>query len=127
MVRSESVETLKRKSAEDLRAAEVLIGNDDELLTQIGFFLQQFLEKKMKVELCNHKIDYPWTHDLVALLKLFPQKGISEDDKLFAYVMSRFAVESRYSDYFTPPWDGRQMLEKAKKFAEFIETFWEDP
>jgi len=81
----------------------------------------------MKVCLKEHDTDYPKTHDLVVLLKLFPQKKITEDDKAFAYILSRFAVESGYSKRSVPPMDGQQMMEKTKIFAELIEILWDDP
>jgi len=123
----DGIEGLKLRSAEDLRVAEILVEADDELLAQIGFNLHHFLETKMKADLQSHKVRHPWTHDLVALLKLYPQKRVSEEDKVFAYVISCFAAESRYSDHFTLPWDGRQMLVRTRKFADMIETLWEDP
>jgi len=126
MVQSEDTDILERRAAEDLRAAEILLDNDDELLAQIGFHLQQFIEKRMKIGLQKHDVDYPKTHDLVMLLNLFPHKGIGEDDEIFAYVLSRFAVESRYSAFSKPPFNGQQMLDKTKKFADLIETLWDD-
>ena len=55
----------------------------------------------------------PWTHDLRALLRLFPKKDVTEDDIMFLHILSRLAVESRYNDYFMPPLDGRQMYDRA--------------
>ena len=118
MAQYDDVEILEQKAANDLLVAEMIVDNNDELLEQAGFHLQQFVEKKIKAELHRRRVDYPWTHDLGALLKVFPTTHVSEDDKTFLYILSRFAVESRYNDYFKPPWDGRQMLERAKKFAE---------
>ena len=127
MAHYDDIEILERKAAEDLLSAEILLNNNDELLSQIGFHLQQFTEKKMKTILLRKHIDYPKTHDLLTILNLFPQERITEEDELFAYVLSRFAVESRYHDHFSPPMDGQQMLERTKKFVGFIETLWEDP
>ncbi|MCL2786192.1 MAG: HEPN domain-containing protein [Methanomassiliicoccaceae archaeon] len=124
MVRSEDIGILKLRASEDLRVAKMIIDADDELSAHIGFNLQQFLEKTMKASLMEHDVKYPKTHDLAILLKLFPQEKISEEDKIFTYVLSQFAVESRYGHCPSSPWDGQQMLEKSKKFAEFIETLW---
>jgi hypothetical protein len=55
---------------------------------------------------------------------LFPGERISDDDKTFAYILSRFAVESRYDEMTAPPMDGQQLLKETKKFAELIETLW---
>ena len=124
MARSDDVKILKQRSAEDLKVAEMIVDNDDEMIAHIGFNLQQFLEKKMKASLYENGIDYPKTHDLAALLKLFPQKRVGEKEKMFAYILSQYAVESRYSDDPLPPLDGQQLLSETKKFAEFIETLW---
>ena len=124
MVQSDSINVLRQRAAEDLRAAEILIDSNDELIAPIGFHLQQFIEKKMKVILAEHGIKYPKTHDLSILLELFPHEKISEDDEMFAQIISRFAVESRYEKFSVPPMDGQQMLEKVKRFAELIESLW---
>ena len=124
MARSDDVKILKQRSAEDLQVAEMIVSIDDELIAHIGFNLQQFLEKKMKASLYENGIDYPKTHDLAALLKLFPQKRIGEKEKMFAYILSQYAVESRYADDPLPMMDGQQLLSETKKFAEFIETLW---
>jgi len=126
MVPHDDIEALKQRSAEDLLVAEMIINNNDELLEQIGFHLQQFIEKKMKASLQEHLIDYPKTHDLVLLLEFFPQKNVDKDDENFAYILSRFAVESRYNKRSVPPMDGQQMMRRTKKFAELIETLWDD-
>ena len=81
----------------------------------------------MKVELSRHNVNYPWTHDLVVLLSLFPQKKISDDYKTFADILSQFAVGTRYGEYLKCPWSDREILEKAKEFVKHIETLWEDP
>ncbi|MCL2786108.1 MAG: HEPN domain-containing protein [Methanomassiliicoccaceae archaeon] len=124
MVQYDDIAALRQRATEDLRVAEIILDHDDELLTQMGFHLQQFLEKRMKVCLQEHNVDYPKTHDLVLLLELFPQEKISDNDRTFAYILSRYAVELRYGIRSAPPLDGRQMLERAKKFAELMETLW---
>jgi HEPN domain-containing protein len=101
--------------------------SDDEHLYLIGFHLQQYVEKKMKADLQRHGVDYPRTHDLGVLLRAYPRKDISEDDRMFLHILSRFAVESRYNDFFMPPLDGQQMLIKAKKFVGSMETLWNIP
>ena len=127
MVQSDDISILRLRASEDLRVAKMIIDADDELMAHIGFNLQQFLEKSMKACLMEHDVKYPKTHDLAMLLKLFPQEMISKEDKVFAYTLSQFAVESRYGNCPASPWDGQQMLEKVKEFADFIETLWEKP
>ena len=123
MVRREEIEILDQKASEDLRGAEVLLKYDDELLTLAGFHLQQFLEKKMKVSLQKHYVKYPKTHDLSALLDLFPQNKISEADDEFVQILSQYAVELRYGMCTDPPWSGQQMLEKVKNLRSALSPF----
>jgi len=127
MVQYDDIEILELRAAEDLSGAEALLENERDYPTLILFHLQQFVEKSMKVSLRKHDVGYPRTHDLSVLLELFPQERISEDDDIFAHLLSQFAVGSRYGEYAEPPWSGRQMLEKAKAFVEMIGTLWEDP
>lgn len=124
MAQYNDIEILRQRAAEDLLSAEILLNSNRELLGQVGFHLQQYIEKKMKASLQEHKIKYPLTHDLAMLMKLFPQKNIAEEDKIFAYTLSQFAVESRYGEQCASPWDGWQMLEKSKEFTEMIEALW---
>ena len=126
MVQYNDIEILEQKAAGDLWAAETIIEKDDERLELIGFHLQQHAEKKMKADLQRHDIDYPKTHDLVTLLRLFPQKNISDEDEEFASILTRFAAESRYVDYFIPPFDGQQLIERTKKLTELTKTLWSD-
>jgi len=126
MVRSEDAATLERIAAGDLLAAQIIFEADEELIEHIGFHLQQFIEKTMKASLQRHDIDYPKTHDLVILLELFPYEKVTEEEEIFAYILSRFVVESRCSMSSTSPLHSQQLLEKTKKFAEFIETLWDN-
>jgi len=83
MDRYDDAEILERRATDDLLGAELLLERSDELLYLIGFHLQQFVEKKMKASLRRREINYPWTHDLRTLLRLFSQKDVAEDDILF--------------------------------------------
>ena len=126
MAQYNDAEILEQKAAQDLLGAEILLEKSDELLDLVGFHLQQFIEKKMKASLNRHGIVYPRTHDLRALLRLFPREDVGEDDVMFLHILSRLAVESRYNDYFAPPLDGQQMFDRAVSFAERIETLWNE-
>ncbi|MCL2712436.1 MAG: HEPN domain-containing protein [Methanomassiliicoccaceae archaeon] len=124
MVLYEDIDNLRQIAAEDLWVAEMILDSNDELLAHIGFNLQQYVEKMMKASLQEHDIDYPKTHDLVLLLELFPQEKVTKEDAAFAYILSRFSVETRYRRSYAPPMDGKQIFERAKRFAAKIETLW---
>ncbi len=90
---------LLRKARQDVRAAEVLAdeaGCDGEI---VGFHCQQAVEKAIKAVLESRRIEYPLTHDLVALLGLLGAEAVScplrIDD---ARQLDPFAVRFRYED-----------------------------
>ena len=51
--------SLLERAEEDLRAAEILRREDDELTTTICFHLQQYVEKIVKAKLDEMGVDYP--------------------------------------------------------------------
>lgn len=89
--------TLMHIALQDLRAAEVLVGDagcEDET---VGFHCQQAVEKAFKAVLERRRIEYPLTHDLVLLLALVLAGGepcpVSTND---ARRLNPYAVKFRY-------------------------------
>ena len=64
MVPPENKSSLLERAEEDLRAAEILRKEDDELTTTICFHLQQYGEKVVKAKLDELGISYPLRHNL---------------------------------------------------------------
>ena len=64
MVPPENKSSLLERAEEDLRAAEILRKEDDELTTTICFHLQQYVEKVVKAKLDELGISYPLRHNL---------------------------------------------------------------
>ncbi|MDR3283479.1 MAG: HEPN domain-containing protein [Candidatus Methanoplasma sp.] len=125
MAQFNDVQALRQRAIEDLTVAEIILDSNDELLAQICFHLQQFLEKMMKARLQEHNVAYTKTRDLVALLKLFPESNLCDEHQAFVSFMSLFAVESRYGSYVMPPWDGQELTTKSKEFVSLIDSFWD--
>lgn len=63
----------------------------------IGFHAQQSVEKALKAAPSSRSIQYPWTHDLAALLDLAQEHGISQPpDARWLVALTPFGVEQRY-------------------------------
>ena len=112
--------SLLERAEEDLRAAEILRREDDELTTTICFHLQQYAEKVVKAKLDELGVDYPARHNLITLLNLF--KGTDLASELFdeASALTDYATSARY-DSVTPTVEQmNEAFEQAKRIVEAV-------
>ena len=121
MVPPEDKASLLERAEEDLRAAEILRREDDELTTTICFHLQQYVEKVVKAKLDELGISYPTKHNLITLLNLFEGKNLAA--KLFeeASSLTDYATSARY-DSVTPTIEQmNKAFDQAKRIVEAVE------
>jgi HEPN domain-containing protein len=90
-----------KKAENDLRSAQVLLGEkDDHLADIICFHAQQCVEKYFKALLVRHQIPFPKTHGLSGLVNLLPVEYhdiLSTDEQ---QLMTKYATITRYpGDY----------------------------
>jgi HEPN domain-containing protein len=110
------------KAEEDLRMAELALGQDHPLTSSACFHCQQCAEKYLKALLIRRNIKFPPTHDLGSLvsklIELFPE---SEDLRERAEELTEYAVEVRYPDDFYTPTvrEAREALSVAISIKEF--------
>ena len=84
----------------DLALAKRGIGDDEILPQQICFHAQQAVEKALKAVLLYNKVDFPLTHDIVELLNIFEEAGISVPHGFSEVgMLTPYAVETRYPGY----------------------------
>ncbi|WP_298440240.1 HEPN domain-containing protein [Geobacter sp.] len=75
--------------------------NQDILPEQICFHAQQAVEKALKAVLLHEGIDFPFTHDLEALLDTLSTAGIEVPDELQDVgALTPYAVETRYPGFW---------------------------
>lgn len=75
--------------------------NQDILPEQICFHAQQSVEKALKAVLLHEGIDFPFTHDLEALLDTLSAAGIEVPDELQDVgLLTPYAVETRYPGFW---------------------------
>jgi HEPN domain-containing protein len=73
---------------------------DDVLPEQVCFHAQQAAEKGLKAVLLHRKIEFPFIHDIEALLEIMTQSGlVVPPDVADAGVLTPYAVEARYPGY----------------------------
>jgi len=85
----------------DFRLAQ--LGRQDDLIMreQVCFHAQQAVEKAFKAVLLHGKIDFPFSHNLQALVELIMENGIPVSEDIAASgVLTPYAVEARYPGYW---------------------------
>lgn len=82
----------------DLQAAHAMINTTTFHEAVWGFQVQQTIEKALKAWLYLSGVEPPFTHDLVALLKLLNQAGIDIAPYRERARFTDFAVQIRYDD-----------------------------
>jgi HEPN domain-containing protein len=107
----ERASVLLRKANEDEFTVEKLLpdpASSDEI---IGFHAQQAVEKNLKAILAMHGVDYPFIHDLLALLELLRVHKIPFPQELEEVrLLTPFATMLRYEEL---PTDPRHALDRA--------------
>jgi HEPN domain-containing protein len=84
----------------DLNLARLGKDRDDILPEQVCFHAQQAAEKGLKAVLLHRKIEFPFIHDIEALLEIMTQSGlVVPPDVADAGALTPYAVEARYPGY----------------------------
>lgn len=100
--------------------------NRDILPEQICFHAQQSAEKSLKAVLLHARIDFPFTHDLEALLDTLSAAGIAVPPELEdAGSLTPYAVETRYPGFWgeISEMDVREAIELAEKALSWAEAY----
>lgn len=88
-------------------------------LEDLCFHTQQAAEKAIKALLIRHGIQFPYVHDLAALLtRLEKTTGDLPDSIRQAERLTQFAVEARYPG--TAPPVGEEKYQEAVKLADEV-------
>lgn len=85
-----------RLAKDDLLGARALLDRDDVAPRLACFLAQQAAEKAIKGRLTRRGVDFPRTHDLVALRALLPEDLRRGVDLEAAKELSAWAVTGRY-------------------------------
>jgi len=81
----------------DLRAAHTVHVNDNELVEQACYFAQEAAEKAINAVLLERNVDFPYTHDLEALVKEVTRRRLPvPSDVARAKELTRYATDTRY-------------------------------
>jgi HEPN domain-containing protein/predicted nucleotidyltransferase len=105
----------------DLRAAQLIYGNDDELLEQACYYAQQAAEKAVEAVLLERNVSFPYTHDLEDLVSEVARRGMTvPPDVTRASELTRCVIDTRYphSQEITA-----QDVDDAMRIAEAVVTW----
>lgn len=105
-----------RYAAEDLKAAEVMLGQLSVEPRHICFLSQQAAEKSLKAVLIFEQIKFPFRHDLDELRNLVPEGWVLSRCPVDLAELTEWAVEARYpTDDDDPIWeDAQRAVAQAK-------------
>jgi len=98
------VETLLSKAIDNFNIAEIIMNNinddNESLLNQVAYHLQQTLELSLKYELEMNGVEYTKTHDIEQLIKIGKDNNVeltlSEYIVDHAEMFSAWEAKSRY-------------------------------
>ena len=123
MAPPENRDSLLARAEDDLRAAEILRREDDEMTMIICFHLQQYVEKTIKAKLDEIGIKYPPKHNISTLLTLFPEGNLAT--KLFdeSSALSDYATSARYDSVVPTIEQMEYAFNQAKRIVEAVEDF----
>jgi HEPN domain-containing protein len=118
---------LVRKAAQDEFTVEKLVPDPKSPDEVIGFHAQQAVEKLLKAVLMHSSIQYRRTHDLVELLDLLRENGLSYPPELEEVRrLTPFAAAFRYDelpDESEEPFDrlwAQDCVRKTRSWAESV-------
>jgi len=111
----------KRRSCQDLKAASVLIVEDDMRETTL-FHLQQSIEKALKAYLIWSSVNFPHTHDLEILVDIAIEKDADFVELNAIIPMTDFVVAGRYpeSDQWLDDCEPVEWIELIRQACDFI-------
>ena len=91
-------------------------------LEDLCFQAQQTVEKALKALLLHHGIDFPYVHDLAALVRLLQQEGQKVPPQIREAIrLSDYAVEARYPGIVEPV--SQEEYQEAVILAERV-VYW---
>ena len=113
------------KASHDLRAAQILIGDEEPLTDVICFHCQQAAEKALKGFLTFHGVEFVRVHDLRYLLNLClaVEPGFGDIDRAIV-ILNDYAVEPRYPadlPIYYPIAEARRAIDMAEEVVVFVQ------
>lgn len=91
------------RAEHDLTNAEHTLELEDDCpFDTVAFHAQQCAEKYLKAWLVENDVDFARTHDLVILVGLAREAGLTEIDASEIAPLNRYAVESRFPGEWDP-------------------------
>lgn len=108
-----------RYARDDLRVAETLEAAPDVPRRTVGWHAQQAAEKALKAVLVLEQIEFPFTHDLLALVMLIPDERAARGAEHLR-TLTRWGAPERYPGRFREPTaeEARSLVAYARDVVE---------
>ncbi len=108
----------------DLRTAIYLAKNPEMTANNVGFHLQQAVEKSVKAYLSKSRISYPFTHELIQLFGLLEKRVEVPPQFDTLKMLTPFAGGFRYELPIPPDdFDATAAIDLTSEFMEWISSF----
>lgn len=111
------------KAENDIRTAEIILGDPNPPTDTTCYHCQQAVEKYLKGLLTYYQIDFLKTHDLDYLYKLVSRKIGLQDYEADILSLNKYAIEARYPadlPILYPIEEAKEALIKAEEIIKFI-------
>ncbi len=103
MKNQELVNEWLKRAKSNLERAKAGKTSEDILDEDLCFDAQQYVEKALKALPVSLDVEFPWKHDIDALLDLVSKAGIEIPDEVKrAVILTRYAVHTRYPGFDEP-------------------------
>jgi len=108
----------------DLRTAVYLAKNPEMTVNNIGFHLQQSVEKALKAYLSKSRVPYPLTHELIRLFGLLEDRAGVPPQFDSLKMLTPFAGSFRYELPMSPDdFDVAEAIALSQEFLEWVSSF----
>ena len=121
--------TLLQRAEKDFFTAELLFANrgeDELLIDNIAYHIQQGIEKCLKFRIQLAGEDYPNTHSIKHLINILDNNDIEVPDWITDnhYILTSYATQTRYSTSVVSTLrEIKTFMEEGKKYAENLNGF----
>lgn len=124
-----SVQWVERAEHDLTNAEHKLELEDDCPFDRVAFHAQQSAEKYLKAWLVENDVDFARTHDLVVLVGLARDAGLTQIEPSDTLPLNRYAVESRYPGEWDPitPKEATEAIDIARRVRAAVRRAMSDP
>ncbi|MCX7858165.1 MAG: HEPN domain-containing protein [Deltaproteobacteria bacterium] len=122
MSKIEDAKEMLALAEHDFRALKGMTDSEIFVDEVFGFHAQQAVEKSLKAWISALGSDYPFIHDLGALISILERLGCDVSNLWDFVELNVFAVQFRYNVFLSPeePLDRSEIIERVQKVFDMV-------